>query len=381
MMMTDAWVLKAGPSNPAPGALVREPFGFSAISENEVLAEPIYGCWEGNMTHALNRQPIDVCRQRGEDRVVLGNAGVVRILERGRAVENVSVGDVCVLVSVDLWDEFGYPMKILAYDAPGTMGVLAKIIKLNATQVFTISKESQRSLQQWASFPIRYATAWDNWKVALGALRLQMCEQENPRPYVWAWGGGVSLAELLLAKSQGCETALVISNDYRRDLCQSLGITAIDRRLFPDLTFDAMRFREDFQYRKRYTRSESVFLDLVKQHTNGQGVSIFIDNIGGPVFRATCKALARQGVITTCGWKEGAELQINRASECINRHVHVFTHGSKNTQDALEYAEHNDWMAPILDDVCEWEDIPSLADAYNQGKIKSYFPIFKVNDF
>lgn len=55
----------------------REMFEFADIAENEVLVETICGCWEANMTHALQRKPVDICRQRHEARVVLGNAGVV----------------------------------------------------------------------------------------------------------------------------------------------------------------------------------------------------------------------------------------------------------------------------------------------------------------
>lgn len=377
MITTDAWVLHAGPTRPVPGELVREDYSFPAITENDVLAEPIYGCWEANMTHAVKRWPIDVCRQRGEDRIVLGNAGVVRILEVGAAVENVKPGDVCVLISVGIWDPFGYPLKILAYDAPGTMGVLAKQIKLHATQVFPIFKNSRYSLRQWAAFPIRYATAWDNWKVAYGAWRLQM--SENVPVHVWAWGGGVSLAELLLAKTFGCRTALIASDDKRLSMCERLGITGIDRRQFPDLAFDEQRFKSDLNYRKRYVQSERVFLNLVRQHTDGAGVSIFIDNIGGPVFRATQKALGRQGVITTCGWKEGTDLAVGRASECINRHIHVFTHGARNTHEALHYAETHGWMPEVGDEVYPWESVPDLMRDYADGKVSSYFPIFQVN--
>src|SRR5207247_1472902 len=70
MVTTDAWVLYPGGGS-APLSLVREEFSFPDISEEEVLAEPLYGCWEGNMAHALERRPIDVCRERGEERVVV----------------------------------------------------------------------------------------------------------------------------------------------------------------------------------------------------------------------------------------------------------------------------------------------------------------------
>ncbi len=381
MITTNAWVLPVGKTYPStPGALVCEPYSFADITEQEVLAEPIYGCWEANMSHALSRWPIDICRQRGESRVVLGNAGVVRIVRTGRAVRNVREGDLCVLLSVGAWDKYGYPLKILAYDAPGTMGVLAQTMKVDASQVVPISRNTKHSLQQWATFSIRYASAWDNWQVAYGAWRLQMDESESGPPHVWGWGGGVALAELLLAKTYGCHTCLITSDDYRLDLCRRLGIGSLDRRQFPDLQYDEKLFKEDLGYRKRYMKSETTFLDIVKERTGGGGVSIFIDNIGGPVFRATQKALARQGVITTCGWKEGTDLTLNRASECIGRHIHVHTHGAKNTLDGLLYAEAHDWLAPMEGRVYSWNEIPDLAQDFSNGKIASYFPVFQVND-
>lgn len=379
MITTEAWVLHRGPSKREPGELKREAYSFPSITECEVLAEPIYGCWEGNMTHALQRDPIDICRHRGEQKVVLGNAGVVRILKSGTAVTTVKEGDLCQLISVGVWDKSGYPLKILAYDAPNTMGVLAKQIKLHEQQVFPIFKNTKHSLQQWAAFPIRYATAWDNWKVAFGCWRLQMSDDDCPTPYVWGWGGGVALGELALAKHFGCRTAMIASNDERLEKIEKMGITPIDRRQFIDLNFDEKRFKSDLAYRRRYMRAEMTFLDMVKKHTGGSGVSIFIDNIGGPVFRATLKALGRQGVITTAGWKEGMSLSITRGSECINRHIHVHTHGARNSQAAMHFAEETGWLPPVDDNVYSWDEIPQLAHDYAAGKISSYFPIFQVN--
>src|SRR5262245_53001905 len=88
---TEAWVLEAG-------VLRREDFVFHPPAANEVIAEPIFGCWEGNMTHALRRDPIDVNKQRSEKRVVLGNAGVVRVVDIGKAVRKVHPGDYCVFM-------------------------------------------------------------------------------------------------------------------------------------------------------------------------------------------------------------------------------------------------------------------------------------------
>src|ERR1044072_1714271 len=101
------------------------------LTEHEVLAEPIYGCWEGNMNHAFRRTPVDICRQRDEEEVVIGNAGGVRVLRTGRAVTSVVEVSLCLVFCNGVGDEFGYPKKIYGYDAPGTVGLLARQTKLH----------------------------------------------------------------------------------------------------------------------------------------------------------------------------------------------------------------------------------------------------------
>ena len=97
--MTDAWVMRRGGREPVePGKLERKRYALPAMTDHDVLAEPIYGSWEANMTHSLERNPVDVCRIRREEEVVLGNAGVVRILKTGRSVTVCREGDMCLLV-------------------------------------------------------------------------------------------------------------------------------------------------------------------------------------------------------------------------------------------------------------------------------------------
>ena len=40
-------------------------------------------------------------------------------------------------------------------------------------------------------------TAWSNWELAYGTLRLLLNENDLPHPQVWGWGGGVTLGELV----------------------------------------------------------------------------------------------------------------------------------------------------------------------------------------
>src|SRR5690349_17155408 len=143
MISADAWVLPRGEAAGVPGKLVRETFSFDDIGPDEVLAKPIYGCWEGNMDHAIRRSPIDICELRNESKVVIGNAGVVEIVRRGSNVSTVREGDKCIVFCNGAPDEHGYPITILGYDCPGTMGVLAKTIKMREKQVVRIPEKSR----------------------------------------------------------------------------------------------------------------------------------------------------------------------------------------------------------------------------------------------
>jgi len=383
MITTKAWVIHQGPPTrePEPAELVLEDFSFPDITEDELLVEPIYGCWEGNMTHTLRRTPIDACRLRGEAKVVVGNAGVVRVLKAGSAVESVREGSLGIVLAVGDCDPAGYPKTIFGYDAPGTIGLLAKRTKFHRKNFSAIPENTKYSLKQWAAFSLRYPTAWDNWRVAYGCWRLQMDMDGCPTPFVWGWGGGVALAEVSLARFFDCRTAMISSHDERLTLIGKMGITPIDRQPFMDLYFDQQKYETDFTYRKKYLRAEKTFLTTVEEHTEGAGVSVFVDNIGAPVHRATLKALGRQGVITSVGWKGGMDLSVTRATECINRHIHVYTHGSHYSPDSIGFAEEKGWMPPVGEDapVYGWDDIPRLARKHAEGNILTYFPLYQVN--
>lgn len=383
MIEVEAWVLHQGVKGSGPdfAELRNETFSFPDMSDEEVLVEPIYGCWEGNMTHAVERSPVDVCRQRGEEKVVLGNTGVVRVLEVGAAVKGLREGDLCIVFPNDVSDALGFPVKIFAYDSPGTVGVLAKRTKMREKHLIKIPADTRFDLRQWAAFTGRYITAWANWKVAYGSLRLQLPEDVAPSPYVFGWGGGSALAEVLLAKHAGCEAALISSRDQRLKLIAEMGVAPIDRREFEGLDYDHARYQSDPAFREAYVAAENRFLSIVDEHTRGVGVSIFVDYIGLPVYRATLKALARPGVITTAGWKKGMSLSHLRALECMSWHTHVNTHFARYADglEAVQFAEESGWIPPIDGEVTAWEDVPRLARAHARGEVAGYFPLYQVN--
>jgi NADPH:quinone reductase-like Zn-dependent oxidoreductase len=382
VLETEAWILEQGDGTPgAPGELVLGRYSFPEPDEDEVLVAPLYGTWEGNMTHALTRIPVDICRVRLERRIVLGNAGVVRVLETGARVRTCRGGDVCVVIPIGKADAQGYPTEIYAYDNRGSVGLLARLTKLRQDQLVPIPSDSPHSLLQWAATSVRYATAWDNWRMAWACWQAQFTGAPPAAPHVWGWGGGVALAELLLAHRAGCRVAMIASTPQRLDLIASLNITPIDRGRFRALSFDTKRFEADSAYRAAYTEAEGTFLRRVREVTGGERVSIFIDHIGTPVLRATLKALGRYGVITTAGWEAGTAMSFRRPSECLARHIHVFTHGASYEagRAAIAAAARGNWLLPVGEDVYEWQEVPALAADFAAGRTQGYFPVYKVN--
>ena len=378
---TDAWVLHAGEKGapPKPTQLVREMFETRDPGPEEALVSPLFGCMEGNMGHCVERKPIDLCLARGEDKVVVGNAGVVRVEKVGSAVTTVREGDTAILFCNGVPDKYGYPERIFGYDALDTVGVLAKTTRMHQKQLIPIPKNTKYPLEQWAGFSLRYVTAWANWRLAYGMLRLQLDEKELPTPEVWGWSGGVSLGELALAKHFGCKVAQIASTDDRLTTIESLGIRAVDRREFRDLYFDKKKFKADEDYTKRFLAAENIFVKKVTEMTGGNMVNIFIDYVGVPVLRSTLKVLAREGVLTTAGWKEGMMIELVRASECIARHQHVNTHYARYQEglDAVAFAEENGWLPPLESRVYEYDEIPLLFQDYADDKV-GWFPVFRV---
>lgn len=332
------------------------------------------------MTHALQRKPIDICIERREPQVVLGNAGVVQVIQVGSAVKSLRPEQRAIIFCVGEEDWFGYPRKILGFDAAGTMGCLAKRMVLRERQLIPLPRDTKYSMEQWAAFSLRYVTAWSNWRVAHGTYRLQVTADELAAINVWGWGGGVSLAELELARLHGARAVLLSHNDANLAYVAKTRVEAVDHRQFGNLFINYEKYYRDPETREAYKRAETAFCEEVRRRTDGRMVQIFCDYIGKPVVRATLAALSRQGVLTTAGWKEGMDVSLLRAKECIERHQHIHTHYARYPEgwQAVAFAEANGWLPHLYEKVYSFEDVPRLAEDYAEGKT-GYFPLFAIN--
>ncbi len=381
-MTSEAWIIEKGTGITEPGKLKPYHVDIGLPGPKEIIVAPLYGCLEANLIHAIQRNPIDVCEQRNEPFIVPGNACVAKVMQVGANVSLVKQGDICMGFGISKGDDYGYPVTVVGYDAPNVSGSLAKRLLMQQHQMIPLPANTKFSLKQWAAFSARYVSAWSNWKVAFSCWKSQM-ENANPAEhFVCGWGGGVSLAQLQLAKLQGFKTIMIASKQSRLNHIALQGILPLNRRAFPNLNFQPGKYHKDPDFREAYKKSEKIFLEQLYQVTQGKMIDIFIENIGQPVYRATIKALARQAVISTCGWKMGMEISYLRALECISRHIHVHTHYATHSDvvEAMAFAEKTGWIPDIAaEKVYLWEDIPALCDAYINEEIDSYFPVFEIN--
>lgn len=377
-----AWFLYAGTDDDR-GRLAElrlERFTVPDPGPGEVLAEPLYGCWEGNYHHALTRDPVDVCKQRGEPRVVLGNAAVVRVLRPGAGVTDLAEGRLAMLFPAGRCDRFGRMTHAYAYDAPGTMGCMTTRMLVPAANLLALPAPSRHDPAQWAAFAIRHITAWANWELAIGTFRLLVAEADLPHPNVWGWGGGTTLAELDLARRHGARCVMISGDPQRLAQIEHKGIAALDRRPFAALTDAPADHPSPEAWKAARKAAERRFLAEVDARAGADRVQIFVDYIGAPVLGATLKALGRCGVLATAGWKQGMDIRLRRAAECIQHHQHVHTHGATRAQTvaAMAYAEATGWLPTLDEPIAPFEAIPALARRFAANQT-GFFPVFAIN--
>src|SRR5260370_12012541 len=154
------WFLHAATpdQNGQRGQLVKEDFELPDLAEDEVLAEPLFGCWEGNMEHALSRRPIDICGPRGEERVILGNSGVVRVAAVGAGVRGLKPGQNAITCGGAVPRRFCFSERLFAYHPPGTKGGPAPPSHIKRCAILPVPPGTRQSPAPRAAIYVRHVT-------------------------------------------------------------------------------------------------------------------------------------------------------------------------------------------------------------------------------
>ncbi|MBI5260721.1 MAG: zinc-binding dehydrogenase [Bradyrhizobium sp.] len=156
-------------------------------------------------------------------------------------------------------------MSLLGEHRDGTM---AEFVCLPAQNALPLP--GTVDFAQGAALGVNYLTAW---RMLFTKARLQPGETV----LVFGVGGGVSQAALQIAKAAGARVFVTSRSKDKLDRARELGA---------DATIDA---------------PPDKIPARVMELTQGRGVDVVIENIGGAIWSAALKCLVRGGRIATCG--------------------------------------------------------------------------------
>ncbi|HEU5118432.1 MAG TPA: NAD(P)H-quinone oxidoreductase [Isosphaeraceae bacterium] len=134
--------------------------------------------------------------------------------------------------------------------------------------------------EQAAAVPEVFITAHD-------ALVHQGRLQAGERVLIHAVGGGVGSAAVQIARAMGCVVFGTSRTDWKLDKARVLGV--------------------DVPINTREQETASI----VREHTNGQGVHVLIDFLGGSAMSSNLDAMAEQGRLVVVGLLTGPKAEVN----------------------------------------------------------------------
>jgi NADPH2:quinone reductase len=159
-------------------------------------------------------------------------------------------------------------------------GGAAELVSAPPMSVFTLPDDL--SFDEGAALPMNYLTA--HFALAeRGSLR------EGETVLVHGAAGGVGTAALQVARGYGARTIAVVSTDEKAELARKVGADEVVRL--------------------------DGFKDAALELTDGEGVDVVLDVVGGDVFTDSLRALAPQGRLLVVGFASGQgipQVKVNR---------------------------------------------------------------------
>ena len=155
----------------------------------------------------------------------------------------------------------------------------ADLVSVHPDSVFPLPEAV--SFEKAAAMPMNYLTAQF-------ALETRAQVREGETVLVHGAAGGVGTASLQVAKGYGARTIAVVSTPEKADFVRGLGADEV-------VLLDG-------------------FLPAVKQLTDGRGVDVVVDVVGGDLMTDSLRSLGTQGRLLVVGFTGGAipEVRVNR---------------------------------------------------------------------
>ena len=152
------------------------------------------------------------------------------------------------------------------------IGGFSEYVSVNKNLVIPVSEKVDS--MAGASLPINYGTCYY-------ALKRRANIQKNESLLVLGASGGIGTATIQLAKIMGVKTICAVGSDEKAEYVKSLGADEIIR-------YDQVELKE-----------------TVKELTDGKGVDVVMDPVGGDVTEQALRATAWNGRLLVIGFTDG----------------------------------------------------------------------------
>ena len=179
--------------------------------------------------------------------------------------------------------------RVVSYVASGTGGYAEYAL---AKPVHTFHVPDSVSLHEAVAVPIQFLTA-HNCLFEWGGL------DENDRVLIHAAAGGVGTAAIQLAREAGAEVFGTASTDVKLDRIDALGCDHC------------------------INYEETPFVEAIEQLTDGEGVDLVLDGVGGEVHHNSLRVLAPFGRLVAFGVASGEGTQLN-SSGLLTHNLQVY---------------------------------------------------------
>jgi len=339
-----------------------EPVELRAMGARDVKLRILAVSAEHNVDHAALADTMNIAEARG-GKIYPGNSAVGEVTAVGAEVKGFAPGDVVLTHCNGEPDQYGYPLRIWAYDQPDSIGWYGEEAVVGDWQIIRAPLDCGLSLWEIAALPLRAPTAYHMWRRAIGILRLKLGRERRARVNVLGFGGGVSELFLMLAQHEGHRAIFCSGSPDRRKHLEGLGIESIDQVAY-----------------HRFASGDDVkaFNKQVKSLTGGEGVHIVCDMLRGPVFPAGLAAMSRLGVNVSAGWQLSTGLNYNSANLSVRQitldHVHFETVDGSHAATEL-YGRV--FKPSVHREIYAFEDLPRAMEEMHQN-VQTGIPIVRV---
>ena len=334
------------------------------VGPNDVRMKVLAVSAEHNIDHATTADTVNIADARG-GKMYPGNSATGEVLEVGANVTKFKAGDIVLTHCNGAPDEFGFPLRIWAYDAEDSIGWYSKEAVVEDWQLIPAPLDCGLNFWEIAALPLRAPTAYHMWRRALGIYRVKVPYERKARINVLGFGGGVSELFLMLAKAEGHNAFFCSGSPERRAALEKQGIHGIDQK-----AYNRFASRDDV---KGFTKE-------CKALTGGDMMHVVCDMMRGPLFAAGLACSARMGVNVSSGWQLSQKVDYNSTLMSVKQVTIDHTH--YETPDGCEAATElygSVFKPTIHSEIYGWDDLPRAHQEMHLNT-QTGIPIVRIAD-